>query len=303
MDETPDLVELQRLQPHGTTHAANTGPASSSAGHLLPAPTFLLHATSSAGNSSTQINLPKPQNAKPTIWKNLKKWWLEIAGAISSVVLLIIIVVFLVLVDGSRLDDWHLARQIEPPTVISILVTLCRITLAFFIAEGIGQLKWVFFEQREHQLSDFDQFDEATRGPWGATCFIWKINRRALVATCGAIMAILILAMDPFSQQVLYYASQASSIENAVVTIPSAQFYDSGALFAALSGSNKTASFNPDPKPPSPSGPSTFGSTPLASDVPGLATFGGSGSVKRGEPMPDTSQGMQTRTLHYPDGN
>jgi len=224
-------------------------------------------------------------------------------------------VVFLVVIDGSKLDDWHLAWQIKPPTIISILVTLCRINLAFFIAEGIGQLKWVFFEQRAHQLSDFEQFDEATRGPWGATCFIWKVNRRALVATCGAVMAILILAMDPFSQQVLYYASQASDVENAIATIPSAQFYDSGALYAALSGSNGTASYNPDPKPSSPpdsemtsladdcatcglASPSTFGSAPVASEVPGLSTFG---TVKREEVMPGSAKGMQVETKFHED--
>ena len=191
-------------------------------------------------------------------------------------------------------------------------MTLCRITLAFTIAEGIGQLKWVFFEQREHKLSDFEQFDEATRGPWGATCFIWKINWRALVATFGAIMAILILAMDPFSQQVIYYSTRAVNVEDATATVPSARFYDSGALFATLGQENKSASFDPDPSLSSTSasipindGPRTFGqpisastlgNIPATSEVPGPQTFGGSQAIKRDEQGTSPSQGEQAPT-------
>ena len=71
------------------------------------------------------------------------------------------------------------------------------------------------------------------------------------MATCGAILAILILAMDPFSQQVLYYSSQTSEIENAVATLPLARFYNSGALYTAFSGNGSTASSNADADSPS----------------------------------------------------
>jgi hypothetical protein len=210
----------------------------------------------------------KPRNARFSLSQRLYRWWPELTGTASSVVLLIAIIVFLAFIDGSKMEDWHFVWQIKPPTVISILVTLCRINLAFFIAEGLGQLKWVFFEQREHQLADFEYFDEATRGPWGASCFIWKVNRRALVATCGAFLAILILAMDPFSQQVLYYASQTSKVENAVATLPSARFYDSGALYTAFSASDSSSESGAFRRS------STSGSTPFERDASGLETLG-----------------------------
>jgi hypothetical protein len=201
-------------------------------------------------------------------------------------------VVFLVRIQGSMLEDWHMAWQIQPSTILSILVTLCRITLAFFIAEGIGQLKWVFFEQRPHQLSDFESFDKATRGAWGATCFVWTVNRRALVASFGAVMAVLVLAMDPFSQQVLHYTPRTSSISNADVTIPSAHFYDSGAWYAAFKPDNVTASFDSDPDSSSQdfgdlAGPVAFGSTSRARDT----SFGESPSIKRDDSTTDASEG------------
>jgi hypothetical protein len=281
-------MELQHLQPHAVARNTNVGQAASTPNSLLLPPSS---AASSIGDGNPQKEAPTPPDGLPS-WKRYLEWWPELTGALLSLLFLTAIVVFLVQIEGSMLEDWHMAWQIQPSTILSILVTLCRITLAFFIAEGIGQLKWVFFEQRPHQLSDFEYFDKATRGAWGAACFVWKINRRALVASFGAVMAVLVLAMDPFSQQVLHYVTRTSSIPNAVVTIPSAQFYDSGALYAAFKPYNVTASFDSDPDSSSQefgdsAGPVAFGSTPRARDT----SFGGSPSIKRDDSTTNTPQG------------
>lgn len=242
------------------------------------------------------------------------EWWPELSAALLSVLILVATAIFLARTDGTKLDDWHLAWQIKPPTIVSILVTLCRITLAFFIAEGLGQLKWVFFEQRPHRLSDFEDFDEATRGPWGAICFVWRINRRAIVATFGATMAILILAMDPFSQQVLYYDTRTSNATNAVATIPVAQLYDSGALYAALSIDNQTATYDPIPQPTAtsaspnngpqsfgqPAGPATFGSLPRSTDTTSPDALDGTNLMRRDDLTSDASQSMYGLQIRNP---
>jgi hypothetical protein len=287
MSQATDPVELQHLRPHGVGHNTDDGHAAIAPHSLLIPPSS---AASSVGNVSSQAEAQKPPDGIPS-WQRYLAWWPELTGVLLSLLSLTAIVVFLLQIQGSRLDDWHLAWQIQPSTILSILVTLCRITLAFFIAEGIGQLKWVFFEQRPHQLSDFESFDKATRGAWGASCFVWKLNRRALVASFGAVMAVLVLAMDPFSQQVLYYASRTSHISNAVVTIPSTQVYDSGALYAAFGVGNAMASYDPDS---SSDFPTTFGSTSGASDVI-IPTFGDgdSSSFKRDDSTTNPSKGAR----------
>jgi hypothetical protein len=274
MSQATDPVELQHLRPHGVGHNTDDGHAAIAPHSLLIPPSS---AASSVGNFSSQAEAQKPPDGIPS-WQRYLAWWPELTGVLLSLLSLTAIVVFLLQIQGSRLDDWHLAWQIQPSTILSILVTLCRITLAFFIAEGIGQLKWVF-----------ESFDKATRGAWGASCFVWKLNRRALVASFGAVMAVLVLAMDPFSQQVLYYASRTSHISNAVVTIPSTQVYDSGALYAAFGVGNAMASYDPDP---SSDFPTTFGSTSGASDVI-IPTFGDgdSSSFKRDDSTTNASQG------------
>lgn len=296
-------LELHNLRSQGASPNGHTRPATPTSDHsLLAAPLPISNATSSAGNSSSQLSVPKPQNAKLPLSTRLYRWWPELAGAASSIAFLVAIIVFLAVIDGSKMDDWHFAWEIKPPTIISILVTVCRINLGFFIAEGLGQLKWVFFEQREHQLADFDHFDEATRGPWGATWFIWKVNRRALVASFGAVLAILILAMDPFSQQVLYYATETTKVENGVAQLPSARFYDSGALQAAFSGKDSIELPGPVVDSSSNSG---FSSSNGALDTFGSGSFKREASdleasealTERDHSTSNASQGKQVRTL------
>jgi len=288
MSQTTDPVELQHLRPFGVGHNTDDRQAASAPDSLLIPPSS---AASSVGNDSSQTEVVKPLDELPS-WHRYLAWWPELTGLLLSILSLTAIVVFLLQIQGSKLDDWHMTWQIQPSTILSILVTLCRITLAFFIAEGIGQLKWVFFEQRPHQLSDFESFDKATRGALGASCFVWKLNRRALVASFGAVMAVLVLAMDPFSQQVLYYASRTSDISDAIATIPSTQVYDSGALYAAFGVGNATASYDPDPDSSSSDFPATFGSTSGGSDVI-IPTFGDedSSSFKRDDSTTNASQG------------
>jgi hypothetical protein len=276
MSQTIDPVELQHLRPYGVGHDTNDGQAASAPHSLLIPPSS---AASSVGHGSSRKEAHNPPNGLPS-WQRYLAWWPELTGAILSLLSLSAIVIFLLQIQGSKLDDWHMVWHIQPSTILSILVTLCRITLAFFIAEGIGQLKWVFFEQRPHQLSDFEVFDKATRGAWGASCFVWKLNRRALVASFGAVLAVLVLAMDPFSQQVLYYAPQTSNITNTVATTPSTRIYDSGALYAAFKFHNVTATYDPDPD--------SFSASDFNADLP---TFGDPPLIKRDDSTANASQG------------
>lgn len=292
-----ELQEFEQITPQ-SVRPSNTLPVT---------PNHGFGAASSTVNVAAQPSNQSPRKVWLSYWGKVRKWWLEFAGALSSLIFLTAIVIFLAKIDGSKLDDWKAPWQIKPPTVLSLLVTVCRVNLAFLVAEGIGQLKWVFFEQREHRLAEFDTFDEATRGPWGAVCFIYKINGRALVATFGALMAILVLAMDPFSQQVLYYAARTSNLTESVAKVPSAPFYDSGALFAALSMDNKTASFDSEDTPTpvaANNGPVAFGtiagrsaatdSMPSATGSSDPPVSSDHRTIRRGESMARSPQGTNS---------
>lgn len=96
----------------------------------------------------------------------------ELVGVAVSIGSLIAIVVILRREDGKPLTAWSLAITLN--TVIATLGTLARTTLAFALSACVGQQKWNWLSMRSDQLVVWTRFDEASRGPWGATrLFIW----------------------------------------------------------------------------------------------------------------------------------
>ena len=53
-------------------------------------------------------------------------------------------------------------------SLLSLLSLLGQWGLTGLAAKSIGQLKWLYFVQRDRRLKHFDTFDEASRGPWGS---------------------------------------------------------------------------------------------------------------------------------------
>lgn len=132
-------------------------------------------------------------------------WWPETLALALSIASFAAIVVVLISFHHKRLDSWSMPYKIRPNTLISILMILCRLSMLVVVAECIGQLKWIYFEQRPHPLSHFQRFDDASRGPWGSLRLIYSVHWTALVASSGALVTVLALAMEPFAQQVLSY--------------------------------------------------------------------------------------------------
>ena len=82
--------------------------------------------------------------------------------------------------------------------------------MLFAVTECIGQAKWLLFRERPQRLIDFHDIDEASRGPWSALLLILRIRGRAILASIGAAVLILSLAVDPFIQQVLSYPTRSN---------------------------------------------------------------------------------------------
>lgn len=86
--------------------------------------------------------------------------------------------------------------------IVATLSTISKTSLIFFVSAVLGQLKWDWCEQQPRQLEDLDTFDQASRGPLGATKLLLGKTGRS-VASIGAVITILALALDPFVQQVV----------------------------------------------------------------------------------------------------
>ena len=81
-------------------------------------------------------------------WKSfmLDSWVLEIISMIFSTACFIAIVAILVAFNGKKRPN--ISYDLSLNTIISMLATACKSSLVFAVGEAIGQLKWVWFQDR-----------------------------------------------------------------------------------------------------------------------------------------------------------
>jgi hypothetical protein len=95
------------------------------------------------------------------------------------------------------LSKWPLAS-----TAQNVLSKIASAALILPISEAIGQLKWTWFHGSESkEMINFEIFDKASRGAWGSFLLLFRTKGRSLAAL-GAILTLLLLAIDTFFQQV-----------------------------------------------------------------------------------------------------
>jgi hypothetical protein len=185
-------------------------------------------------NPSPQPRSPqKGHSWLPSRWNNW--WFLEIGAAVLSLAFMMAVVGVLLAIHGKPLADWGL--PIRPNSLISVFVTLSKASMLLTIEACISQLKWLHFEQAPHLLDELQTFDSASRGPLGSLLLIWKMRGRAIVASTGAFITIVALAVDPFAQQIISYPSVPTSIGNLPSSLQATQIYDTGYTVSPLSGS------------------------------------------------------------------
>ncbi|KAH7357596.1 hypothetical protein BKA66DRAFT_370493, partial [Pyrenochaeta sp. MPI-SDFR-AT-0127] len=100
-------------------------------------------------------------------------WWWEVLAALLGLISTVLIVAILASMDGKPLSKWR-TSAIQPNSLVAIFSTIARSSLLVPLAECLGQLKWSYFEKKK-RLDHFQSFDSASRGPWGACRFLWKI--------------------------------------------------------------------------------------------------------------------------------
>ncbi|KAK5113160.1 hypothetical protein LTR85_010978 [Meristemomyces frigidus] len=156
----------------------------------------------------------------------VREWWLaEIGAALLSLGCMVAVAAVLLKFQNRPLSDWRF--PIAPNSLLSVLLTVAKTLLLLSVAESTTQLKWNHFARQPRPLRDFQVFDDASKGPWGAVQLLWHTRGSALLASVGALIILLSLAMDPFAQQILAFTPQlVPAASNA--SVPVADHY--GAL-------------------------------------------------------------------------
>ncbi|KAL9106213.1 MAG: hypothetical protein Q9227_008746 [Pyrenula ochraceoflavens] len=153
----------------------------------------------------------------------LRDWWLEIGACVIAVASIAAIFATLYPYAGKTLPQWRYGLTIN--SLISIYIVILKAVTLYVIMQGIGQLKWTWF-QRTRPLEDVEIYDEASRGTVkGAFWLLWRVRGIYLVPTVGSLVVILTLVSDPIAQQLVHYSQCRYTMANQNASIPRANSY------------------------------------------------------------------------------
>lgn len=157
--------------------------------------------------SSKTSQLPRELDFTQRIERNIasykasesttKRWLFEIACWVISAASLGAIIGIHAHISNKRLAD-----QSNLLTLKNILGKIFSATLIVPTTVALRQLKWNWFHGTSHAMWNFEIFDKATRGPWGAAMLLHRTRGRSLAAL-GALIIPFLLAVDAFLQQVV----------------------------------------------------------------------------------------------------
>lgn len=148
-------------------------------------------------------------------------WIWEIGGSALGIISLALLVAFLAKIDGTAYDRWQ--YSISPNAVVSVITTIGKAAILVPVSACLSQLKWNRY-RRANRLSDLQTLDEASRGAWGSIVLFWSM--RPNLATVGAVLTVLAVAIDPFSQQIIAIHSRNALAPNGTAYVQMARGYD-----------------------------------------------------------------------------
>ncbi|KAL6918855.1 hypothetical protein FSST1_002881 [Fusarium sambucinum] len=107
-----------------------------------------------------------------TARRHVRPWLAEFIWCALALSFFAALVAVLFHFDNHPLPEWPLGLTVN--TLIALLSTVCRAMVIVPIEEGLSQLKWNWFATGRRPLKHLHDFDQASRGPWGAMCLVPK---------------------------------------------------------------------------------------------------------------------------------
>lgn len=112
-------------------------------------------------------------------------WWLlEMLALALSAICLLATILLLGVYDNKPLPD-RLPSDLTLNTYVSILSGISKYTLALPLSEALGQFKWLWYSSKApaRRLVDFENFDDAQRGPLAALGLLSQLRFRYCLAS------------------------------------------------------------------------------------------------------------------------
>jgi Protein of unknown function (DUF3176) len=178
-----------------------------------------------------------PQSKKDNLYW---VWLVEFASLAVAFTAFIAIIITLFIHQDRPLPKWPSLISIN--TLVSIFTNIMQAALLLPIAEGVSQLKWLWF-RNARPLIDLERFDSASRGAWGCVLLLIKRHTSQL-AGLGAFLTIVAMAIDPFAQQVIQYNYCSTAAPNIAALIPRTNNYTAGTRAANGGAGHSSSAMN-----------------------------------------------------------
>lgn len=159
-----------------------------------PAETDIMTVDTQDLQTKTRIKRPRFDRSGSWVW--------EIGCVTLAVVGLVLLITFIVKINGTPYANWRYTAS--PNTVVSIIVTITKAALLAPVSSCLGQLNWNLF-QKQAPLYHMHAIDQASRGPQGSLEMLLRGicgSKTGSLTYVGASLTVLALAVDPFAQQI-----------------------------------------------------------------------------------------------------
>jgi hypothetical protein len=160
--------------------------------------------------TSSQPSTHRSRNSVGTWWRRHRYfniWWWEAICCFIALGALLAIVATIRIHESKTIPEWKFGLTVN--AIIAACTVVLKAAAGLILAEGISHLKWISVAQPQ-SLSTFVAHDDASRGPLGALKLLWRnrywshgLTISPLISSLGALITLLILLLDPFSQQII----------------------------------------------------------------------------------------------------
>ncbi|KAK2750848.1 hypothetical protein CKAH01_17918 [Colletotrichum kahawae] len=139
-------------------------------------------------------------------------WWLELFCCWLSIASLAALILFLLAINHKPPPSWPSGITVN--TVVASLSTVARTAFTVPVAEGLSQCKWNWFKKRPRPIEDFSLFDEASRGPWGSVCLLFR-TKGWMIGILSALLLTSSVATSTLTQSAVKYPGRVELEGNA----------------------------------------------------------------------------------------
>ena len=179
-------------------------------------------------------------------------WWLEVLACALASFAFLSIIITLAVHQGRPLPQWP--HHISVNALISVFVVIMKASMLYIIAEGMSQLKWMWYRE-PRLLANLARFENASQGPGAAISFLWSLPNRPAIGSIGAVIVAMAILIDPFVQQLVNYAdcdkqsihSRANVVRaNVFGSTDAENAFDGTLIDTAMRGSMLSGLFEPN---------------------------------------------------------